>query len=310
MIITVTFNAAIDKSVQVEQFFNNNVNRVINIKQSIGGKGINVSKYLKNHGMESLCTGFLGNDNKSEFIEFMKSRGIPYNFTLVDGITRTNTKILDLSQNTCTELNEIGPSISQARLEEFISKFSGMCNEGDLVVLTGSIPPGIPEDIYAQLTNIAAHKGAEVLLDAEGACLEKGVGALPKIIKVNIKEFAGLTGIKGSCREEVWDAAFRLLKQGIEKIVVTLGEEGLLYFTLEGAYYCNSPQITPVCTVGGGDAVTASLIYCISNNFNACDTIRYCAASGAASVCMESSEEYPMELVYKLQEQTNAVKFG
>lgn len=188
MIITVTLNPAIDKTAQVETMVPNGLNRLSNVMLDVGGKGINVSKAIKELGGESICTGFVAGSN-GEWIESELDRmGLKYSFVHVDGNTRMNLKVLDKEMN-LTELNETGQEINSEDLSKFKEKLMDMVNPGDMVVLSGSVPKGVPTTIYRDLIVLLKEKGAKVILDADGDLFTYGVEAGPDLIKPNKYEF-------------------------------------------------------------------------------------------------------------------------
>lgn len=192
MVITVTLNPALDKTLTIENFKLGAVNRVSNIRYDIGGKGINVSKVLKNFNVDSVCTGFLGGIWESYFIEELNNRKISSKFIHINESTRTNTKVVDSVNKVYTDINEAGPSIKNKELEDFIKTFSDLCKKDDIVVLSGGVSPSVPSNIYGELIKIAKEKGAVTILDAEGELLEKGIKEKPDIIKPNIHELKNL----------------------------------------------------------------------------------------------------------------------
>lgn len=300
MVITVTLNPALDRTITLNGLNIGNVNRAITTREDIGGKGINVSKVLKNLQINSLCTGFLGGNLENVFIQDFKKRGLNNEFIHIKNETRTNTKIVDILNNTNTDINEQGPYISEYELEAFINKFKFICNKGDIVVLSGGVSPSLPDDIYLQLTKIAKAKGALVILDADKELLKNGIKACPDIIKPNNHELQKLLNLSDICDESIINAAKHLNNLGISKIMVSLGEKGGLFVTKSGVYKCQGLKVPVKSTVGAGDSMVSAIVYSLLNNYSDRETLRFATACGAASVSLDGTQACTLEQVEKL----------
>ncbi len=289
MVITVTLNPAIDKTLTIDNFTIGHVNRVSKLRYDIGGKGINVSKVLKNFEVESTCTGFLGGICKNTFEVELKKRQINNSFVSIREDTRTNTKIVDCVKQTYTDVNEPGPNISKAEMDEFLIKFKSLCNHDDIVVLSGGVSPSIPKDIYRKLIKIAKGNGSFVILDADGELLKEGIKEKPDIIKPNDHELEILLNKTLDTEEDIIREAKKLIENGIGSILISRGHKGAMYITRDDALYCNGLKVQVKSTVGAGDSMVAAIVYSKLNKFNYEDTLRYAAASGTAAVCLEGT---------------------
>ena len=184
MIITVTFNPAIDKTAEVEELKVGGLNRLSNVMQDAGGKGVNVSKTIKAFGGETLCTGFLAG-SAGEYIDHtLKDLHINTNFVWVEGMTRTNLKVLDKDME-LTELNEAGPLIGEVEVEQLKQKICELCKNDSIVVLSGNVSKGVDTNIYYELINEIKKAGSRVVFDADGELFAKGIQAKPLVIKPN-----------------------------------------------------------------------------------------------------------------------------
>lgn len=290
MVITVTLNPAMDKTLTVENYEIGKVNRATSIRYDIGGKGINVSKVLINLGIESTCTGFLGGVWEKNFQDELNKRNIKHEFMHTVGDTRTNTKIVDTVNKVYTDLNEQGPDIDSTLLDDFFKKFEAVCKKDDIVVLSGGVSKGVPEDIYSMLTSIAKRKGAVVILDADGPLLKNGLKEKPHIIKPNNHELGALFNIDVNNEDEILAAAHKLRAGGVDKVLVSLGEKGGLYVTGKGTYYTKGLKVNVKSTVGAGDSMVAALVYSILNKYDDINTLKFATACGAATVMLEGTE--------------------
>lgn len=300
MVITVTLNPAMDKTITLEGLSIGKVNKAINVRQDIGGKGINVSKVLKNFGVNSLCTGFLGGKLENVFIEELKTRNIDNEFMHIENETRTNTKIVDSLNKTNTDINEPGPYISEEELKRFIDGFKLMCNKGDIVVLAGGVSPSVPKDIYFRLVKIAKEKEALVILDADEELLKEGIKAHPDIIKPNNHELQKLLDLSDITEDNIINAAKQLKAQGIQKIMISLGEKGGVFVTQKGVCKCEGLKVPVKSTVGAGDSMVAAIVYSILNNFNDEETLSFATACGAASVSLDGTQACTLQQVSEL----------
>lgn len=261
MILTVTLNPAVDRTCRMESLEPGRVNRIKSVHSVAGGKGINVARVLRSFHMPAAGAGFLGGPG-GRFIEnSMEEAGIECHFTKIRGETRTNTNILG-EDGAVTELLEPGPPVTEKELAQFRKQFSGCLERCGTVVLSGSAPEGVPEDIYRQLIEECHAAGRRVLLDTSGELLREGAKALPDLVKPNRKELEYLAGRELSSREELLKEARGLVRSGVGRVVVSLGEEGLLYVDREQELYQPAKRVTAVNTVGCGDTVTAS--FCMS----------------------------------------------
>ncbi len=300
MVITVTLNPALDRTLNVDNFTIGTVNRVIRARYDIGGKGINVSKVLKNFNIDSLCLGFLGGIWEGYFLQELKRRNISSNFTHIDEDTRTNTKVVDTLQGTFTDINEAGPDIKKSELEKFMDTFEDSCNNGDIVILSGGVSPSVPCDIYGKLIKIAKGKGATTILDAEEELLKEGVKAKPDIIKPNIHELTKLVKLNEDSDDAIIKAGKKLVEYGIKKVLVSLGERGAIYVTENGVYKCGGLKVPVKSTVGAGDSMVAALAYSLINDFSDEYTLKFANACGAATVMLEGTQVCTLEQVKDL----------
>lgn len=289
MVITVTLNPAIDKTLAVDNFNRGIVNRASSLRYDIGGKGINVSKVLKNFNIESICTGFLGGTWENTFIEEFKKRDIKSEFIHICGETRTNTKIVDNVNKVFTDINEKGPEISSKELEAFINKFTVMCKKDDIVVLSGGVPQGIPNDIYCTLTKIARKKESIVIMDADGELLREGIKGKPDIIKPNEHELSNFFKTEIENDNDIIKSADKLRKLGIDKMFVSQGSKGAISLTEHAVYQANAIKVCVKSTVGAGDSMVAALVYSQIYNYNQKKTLEFAIACGASSVSIEGT---------------------
>lgn len=299
MITTVTFNPAVDKTAQVQTLVMGGLNRLQNVRQDAGGKGINVSKTLKAFGVDSLATGFLAG-NAGDFIrQRLQDLEIAHDFVEVQGNTRTNLKVLDAAM-TLTELNEAGPACSCddiARLEEKLAQVQG------ILVLSGNVGPGVPEDIYRRLTEKAHAARLQVILDADGALFREGIQAGPDVIKPNRFELSQYFQVP----EEELDTARmivlarKLMETGTRLVVISMGEEGSLFVTADRAIVLPALKIPFQSAVGAGDAMVAGLACSLEQGLDLEQTAVLAVALSAGACMTEGTQPADAETVEALK---------
>ncbi len=309
MIVTVTMNPAIDKTVEIDQFIHGGLNRIKSVEYDAGGKGINVSKALKKLGTVSAATGFLGGSGGKTIEKSLNQMGIHCDFIFVNGETRTNTKICERN-GVLTELNEPGLPISHEKVNELMKKLESYANPETMFILSGSVPKGTDKSIYAEITRRVHKKGAAVLIDADGELLKNAIEAKPDIIKPNTAELEEYTGTKLTSDNEILNAANALKNKGIGTIAVSMGGSGAVIAGKDYAVKCPALSVDVHSTVGAGDAMAAALAYSWENNLSNEETAKMCIAVSAGAVTTVGTKPPDIELVNKLKSQVIIEKYN
>ena len=300
MIYTVTLNPALDKTVEIPGMALDTVNRITSMRTDPGGKGINVSKVIAKLGGESCAVGILGGESGRTLLAALEREGLRTHFRFVEGQTRTNLKIIDRALHTNTDINEPGLTVSPADLDALLRDLLGMVREGDIVVLAGSLPQGAPQDTYRVWTAACREKGARVCLDADGVLLAEGLKAAPYLIKPNEDELSRLVGHRLTDTDELIAEGRRLLKGGVTRVVISLGERGALYLRRNEVLYAEGLSVPVGSTVGAGDSVVAALAYADSLGMSDEDAVRLSTATGAANVMCSGTQPAEREAIEKL----------
>ncbi|MFW5686757.1 MAG: 1-phosphofructokinase [Halanaerobium sp.] len=308
MIKTLTLNPALDKTIIVESFRLNQLNRIKKVHKDAGGKGINVSKMLKNLGQPSRAAGFLGGAAGDYIKSEVEKMGIETEFVETAEETRTNTKMVDPVNNTFTDLNEAGAFIVKENIAELKEKIFKDLKKDDILVLAGSVPAGVEDDIYYRLIKIAAEKGVKTILDADGPLFRAGIKAAPTLIKPNEHEL-GL-----HFKEEFKDLktmirkAESLLDLGIEMIMLSLGKEGAVFITAAEKYRIEPLKLDVKSTVGAGDAMVAGLAFGLENKLSLEEMLKTAAACSSATLIREGTEMGSREDTARLKKAVRAAK--
>lgn len=301
MIYTVTLNPALDKTVEIPSLTVDAVNRITSMRTDPGGKGINVSKVIGKLGGNSIAAGILGGDTGRAILSALESMGLTTCFHFVEGETRTNMKIIDPEAHTNTDINEPGVTVSEEILGELLTELLGKVTEKDIVVISGSMPKGSPQDTYYTWTKAFREKGAKVILDADGELLKAGLKASPYLIKPNNHELSALTGKTLETPKELEETARSLMKEyGIEKTVVSMGSAGALYVTADETIYAEGLKVPVGSTVGAGDSVVAALAVAEESGMSLEETVCLSTATGAANVMCSGTQAAEYEVIEKL----------
>ena len=303
MIYTVTLNPAIDKTVEISNFTAGAVNRIAALRMDVGGKGFNVSKCLKQLDCPSVAVGFLGGGAGKWAAEELQNMEIPLLQVEIAAETRTNLKIIDPEQHRNTDINEPGPAIQPGELERLRTMLDENIAAGDLLILSGSMPKGIPGTLYRDLILQFREKGVSVYLDADGENFRQGITAAPNLIKPNIEELTKFVGHPLENQEEIIAAAKEFFAMGIREVVVSLGGDGALFVDNTGCTRAFGLDVPVRSTVGAGDSMVAALAYGESKGLQRQQRYRLAIAISAASVTCSGTQAPDRELIQTLYRQ-------
>ena len=308
MIITVTMNPAIDKTVELNCFNHGGLNRINRVTIDAGGKGINVSKTICSLGGTSVATGFLGGATGKQILKQLEGMGISTDFVEVETETRVNTKIIETS-GIVTELNEKGAAVSNEAMQSLLIKLDEYLNKEAILILSGSIPSGVANTIYKQLTEYAHEKGAKVFVDADGELFSESLKAKPDIIKPNKVELEKYVGHNFACAEDVVSAGRKLMEQGVKNVIISLGEEGAYFIDERHTLYSPGLTVKAHSTVGAGDAMVAAFAYGMDQGFELEACAKLAIATSAGAVTTVGTKPPTKVVVDRLLEQVTMVGF-
>ena len=294
MIITVTLNPALDKTVTLPGFAVNTVNRVQNIRLDPGGKGINVSKSIQALGGKTLAIGVLGGASGGYIKAALDRIGLANDMVITGGVTRTNLKVVDPVLGTNTDINEPGSPVNPEDLQKVWHKISEAVQPGDTVVFAGKNPPGMDDGLLAEWIRKLKSLGVRVCVDTVGVPMELALREKPDIIKPNRDELSALMGRDLRTNEDVLEAARALVSQGVGLVAVSMGGEGALFVTANQCLRGYSPKVHVASTVGAGDSMMAALAHYSAAGCSLEETARRAIAVATATVTFSGSE--PAEL--------------
>ena len=255
MIYTVTFNPSLDYIVSVDDFKLGLTNRTSSELLLPGGKGINVSTILTNLGIESTALGFIAGFTGDEIVRKVEEIGVRSDFIRIeDGISRINVKLKSIDG---TEINGMGPDISRAKTEELMKKLD-VLGKGDVLVLAGSIPVSLPDDIYSRILEGLEGKGVTFVVDATGELLLNVLKYHPFLIKPNNHELGDIFDVELKTREEVVPYGRKLQEMGAKNVLISMAGEGAVLVAEDGSVYdAPAPKGVLVNAVGSGDSMVA-----------------------------------------------------
>ncbi len=290
-VVAVALNPALDQTIEVAGLQPGAVNRALRMQIDVGGKAVNVASCLSDFGVNAAVAGQLGRDNAALFEELFQRKKIANHCCYLDGLTRINTKLVDTVSGETTDLNmpgpEFDPTAAADLLKQVLERLDRLVERtASWVVLSGSLPPGLPADIYATLTAWVQAAGVSVLLDTSGVPLKAALTAGPRIVKPNRHELAELLDRPLDSLESLVTAGRELLagSPAPEWVVVSLGGDGALFLTREHAVLAQPLRVAVTSTVGAGDAMVAGLVAARLEDLSLTETAQLATAFAAAKL--------------------------
>lgn len=285
-VLTVTLNAAVDKLYTVPGFAVDQVQRPTETRVYAGGKGINVARVYRTLGGPVTATGFSGGAAGEYISGGLSGEGIDARFVTIAQESRVCTAILDPIGRTETVLNEKGPQVTSAECDTLLKSLRELLPGHDAVILSGSLPPGVPTDVYVAIIRLAQVFGVKSVLDTSGEALRLGVGAKPFLVKPNVYELEAL--VVGG---DGWGGSAQALrdKYGVTLALVTGGARGAVLASAEGTWEATSPAIEVVSALGSGDSLTAGFVWAWEQGLGHAEALKLGVAAGAANAMVYGS---------------------
>lgn len=289
MIYTITLNPALDHYLEVDEFRVDDANRVQAECLYAGGKGIDVSRAIRHLGGDSMALGFIGGHNGRVMVEMLKAEGVSTYFTPIAKETRRNL-IVSAARGTQTIFNSRGPAVSADEWRCFLTHLRALELRDAYVVLGGSLPRGVPPDVYGQIVRLVQDRGARAILDADGPALKAGLQAKPFAIKPNVNELRRVTGRPLRTERDLLRAAEGLTRQGITIVLVSRGRQGLLVVSRTERYRTIPPPVKVRSTIGAGDSTVAGFVFKHAGGKTLEECVRYATAAGTAATLEPGTE--------------------
>ena len=286
MIITVTLNAAIDKTLAVPNFRLGRRHRAVEQTAMAGGKGVNVARALRRLGQPVIATGIAGGPTGTRIVEHLTEEGILNDFVRIREESRTSTAVLDPTSNAYTEINEWGPKVTESELELFVDKLLYLAKGAAVCVFAGSLPRGVDPGLYGRLIEEMRRLGVTTLIDSEGEPLLLATRGAPGVVTPNEIEAEGLVGHEFADEDDRRRALGEMVEMGAREAIMTLAD-GCLAVLGDGSdrslYRATLEPLEPVSSVGSGDAFLAGFVAARYGGRDPDRCLRFAVACGAES---------------------------
>ncbi|CAN5353649.1 1-phosphofructokinase [soil metagenome] len=286
MIVTVTLNAALDRTLTVPNFQLDQRHRASQGLTLAGGKGINVARALKRLEVPVVATGLAGGRTGTRIVEELTSEAILNDFVRIADESRTSTAVVDPTAATYTEINEWGPQVTPEELDMLLEKISYLARGADMVVFAGTLPRAVDESFYAEAIRDLTRRNVRAVLDSEGSPLRLGVEAEPYLVTPNQREAEGLVGQELNDDEDYLMAVDRIAEMGARNVLITEETRSFALFREDRKrllFRALAPRVEPISAVGSGDVLLAAFIASRLADKPLDESLRSAVAAGAAS---------------------------
>jgi len=285
MIVTLTLNPSVDRTVEVETLARGEVMRALGVRVDPGGKGINVSRALAAHDLPTRAVVTVGGAEGEHLVTLLRDTGIEIVPVRIQGAIRSNITVVE-PDGTTTKFNEPGAQLSPEELAAVFAAVKAAVESADWLVASGSLPPGTPASVYADLVRSLQGSGTSVAVDTSGLALEAVLAAAPALVKPNRDELAEVTGRQLSTIADVVEAGMRLIGLGAGAVLASLGADGAVLVDRDGAIHGRTPAVPQLSSVGAGDAMLAGFL---AGGGKGADSLAEALAWGAAAVLQPGS---------------------
>jgi 1-phosphofructokinase len=289
MIVTLTPNPSVDRTVSITGLLRGEVQRATASQIDPGGKGVNISRALTAHKARTVAVLPAGGPEGHLLAELLAEAGIDVTIVPIEGSIRANVALVE-PDGTTTKINEPGPHLSGAEVGALVASAEATLGKApSWLVGSGSLPPGVDQDLYAELVLRCREAGVRVAIDASGQALRNAVAAGPDLIKPNLEELEELVDRSLVTLGDVLTASTDLVTHGVATVVVSMGRHGALLVTPSVTAHAVAAVSSPLSTVGAGDALLAGYLYATSSGSTPLDALRTGVAWGAAAVSLPGS---------------------
>jgi len=290
-IVTLTLNPVLDKSVTVAGISPNTKLRCSSPTYDAGGGGINVSRAVKKLGMDSLCIYLAGGPTGEHLKQLLDKTGIDQLAIPIEGWTRDNLAVTDTTTNLQYRFGVPGPQVEKKEWEVVLEILEKKLNEGDYLVASGKLPPGMPDDFYVQVAEVAKKKKIRFVLDTSGEALVKATKSRVFMLKPNLGALSSLCGVKSISAIELETLAKKFLDEhDCEILVVSLGAKGALLATKNLMEHIPAPTVLQKSTIGAGDSMVAGMIVSLLQGKTYSEMVKYGVACGTAATMHEGTQ--------------------
>ncbi|MGD1092171.1 MAG: 1-phosphofructokinase family hexose kinase [Bryobacteraceae bacterium] len=285
LIVTLTINPAIDRTVSVDKLVFEDRAYILGRTEAAGGRGVNASTVIHSFGGKTLALLASGGATGARMEKSLAANGLPFEAVRVHSETRTNFTISD-KQGLTIKLNEQGAPLEEKELAELQSLVEARLGKSHWLMICGSIPPGVPVHFYCEIIRMAKRRGVKTLIDTDGEALHHALEAQPTIITPNQHEAERLLNRALITRSQFLEAIHRMQAMGPESVVLSLGSRGALGSSGEGVFEVLPPRIDALCPIGAGDAMAAALVWSMDRKKTFADSLRWGVAAGTAKAML------------------------
>jgi 1-phosphofructokinase family hexose kinase len=285
LIVTLTINPAIDRTVTADRLVFEDRAYIIDRSEAAGGRGVNASLVIHGFGGKTLALLTSGGDAGQRMEKSLAGMGFPFEVVRVGSETRTNLTISD-KQGLTIKLNEVGAPLEKKDLQEIRSLVEARLAKAHWLMICGSIPPGVPPLFYCEIIEMAKTRGVKTLLDTDGEALARALEAKPTMITPNQHEAERLLGRAIITRGQFFEAVERIHKMGPESVILSLGSRGALAAGPDGVHEALAPRIDALCPIGAGDAMAAAFVWSMEKKKSFAESLRWGVAAGTAKAAL------------------------
>ena len=303
MILCLNLNAAIDKTIVVSSFEINKIHRPESVVSLAGGKGCNVARALKTVGEKPVVSGWVGGFAGQYIEKELHREQIQTDFIHTDFESRTCTSILDGEKQTMTEIYELGESIPLEKIDELRNHITAILGKYKAITLSGSLPPGVPSNFYAELIEIARKENVLTFLDTSGEALRKGVEAGPFFVKPNETEAKSILGFKSDDALDFAQAAAEISKRYSTNVLLSIGAKGAIAAKAGETFMAKGPSVEAKSAVGSGDCMLAGLVHGFLQGLSFEEAVSCGVAAGTANTLMIGAGQFNIEDYERLRGQ-------
>jgi len=305
MILCLNLNAAIDKTIIVSSFEINRIHRPVSVVALAGGNGFNVARALKKLGENPVVSGWVGGFS-GQFIENeLLLEKIRTDFIYTEYESRTCTSILDRENQTMTEIYEMGESVPVEKVNELRDHLLATIGKYQAITLSGSMPPGVPPDFYADLIEMARRENVLTFLDTSGEALRKGVEAGPSFVKPNETEVKALLDPNSNDAFDSAQAAVEISTRYSTNVLLSLGENGAIAAKAKEIFIVKNPRVEAKSAVGSGDCMLAGLAHGVLQGLSFEEAVICGVAAGTANTLMIGAGQFKIEDYERLRDQVH-----
>jgi 1-phosphofructokinase family hexose kinase len=302
LIVTLTINPAIDRIFSVDRLAFEDRSYITSCRESAGGRGINASHVIHSFGAETLAVLTSGGDSGKRLETHLSGCGYRIAVVPVQNEIRTNLTITD-QHGLTVNLNEKGPKLGKTELARIERVVKDALAHASWLMVSGSLPPGVPSSFYARVVAMARQKKVKTLLHASGEALREGIEAKPTVVTPNQQEAERLLGRMLLTRTHYLEAAANLRTMGPESVVLSLGSRGAVGAFADGILEALPPRVDAVCPIGAGDALSAAYVWAMRRKPNPADALRWAVAAGTASARLPGMNFASLEQTREMYQQ-------